>query len=176
MADTAVTLKVAKKTKLEREFDAAERRREAATVRNKKAEAKRTQANESKAAGDFREEATELLSVFRKKTPVTFHKGFVEFSFRGTSFTIYKTEWTMGGESADPDDYKTNHEGWKIYGAGGRRWDNYGCVLFEIERYSTPPRLKPSPQAFCDAITNHLREVEDERRRDSERRMWNYFR
>jgi hypothetical protein len=179
MANTAVTLRLAAKptkTRLEKEFD----RLEAQRTRNSHIAAKRQKTREKREErAKVRSEAVlrELLSVFRKKTPVTISKSLgyshvqAQFAFRGTEYRIAFSEWHRGGDSADVDDYRTDHEGWRLF-VGQHDYD--GRELFEIERYSDPPRIKPTPQQFASNITRLLRELQDEEQRNFARRNYNH--
>jgi hypothetical protein len=160
MADTAVTLKLPKKpkkTKLELEFDKAERERERYAERSKKATALREKREKAAAARSFKAQAKELIAVFRKKTPVKIGDRRIVFTFRNHDYYIVLTHWTIGGNSSDVDDYETKHEGWRIYPHND--W-NDSRELFEIEKYSTPPRLKPTPEGFSNAIVDALKEYQ----------------
>jgi hypothetical protein len=180
MADTAVTLRFAakpKKTTLEREFDRAEAQRE----RNGRIAAKREEKRKAREERTkVRSEAAvlrELLSVFRKKQPLTIRKTEWEtkpqarFTFRGTEYRIAFAKWHRGGDTADVDDYRTDHEGWRLY-IGQHDWE--GRELFEIERYTPSPSLKPTPEAFARTITRLLRELQDEEQRNFTRRNYNH--
>lgn len=180
MADTAVTLRLAakpKKTRLEKEFDRAEAQR----TRNSRIAAKREETRKKRdERAKARSEAAvlrELLSVFRKKTPVSIGKNLgyshtqARFTFRGTEYRIAFSDWHRGGDSADVDDYRTDHEGWRLY-IGQHDWE--GRELFEVEKYGSTPKLKPTPEAFARTITRLLRELQDEEQRNFTRRNYNH--
>src|SRR5271167_4718063 len=99
-------------------------------------------------------ELRELLSIFRKKQPVKISNGSAEFTFNGRSYDVRYGKWTVGGNSSDVDDYVTNHEGWCLY-SGSRITD-----IFEVERYSDPPKLKPTPQQFSSSLIELLHHID----------------
>lgn len=162
---TMATAKRIKKTKLELEFDRCEQTRVRDDEKRRKRELTLKIQEEKSAAIAFKREAKELIAVFRKKTPISIKKTHIEFVFRGLTYTVRKTDWSLGGHD-DVDSYQTQHKGWKIFGNG----DNWGHILYEIEEYSSPLRLKPSPEDFCDSIIHYLREVEDRREKSKEPR------
>jgi hypothetical protein len=107
------------------------------------------------------EELTELLSEFRKECPIRIGKRAHEsktsarFTFKDTEYHVQYGTWTVGGNSSDVDDYVTNHEGWCLYRDYTRVTD-----IFEIEKYSDPPRLKPTPKQFAKSLIELLRHVD----------------
>jgi hypothetical protein len=107
-------------------------------------------------------ELTELLSEFRKECPIRFGKRAYEskvharFTFKDVEYHVQYGTWTVGGTTSDPDDYVTNHEGWCLYTADGYRITD----IFEVERYRTPPRLKPTPKGFAELLVELLRHVD----------------
>lgn len=107
-------------------------------------------------------ELTELLSVFRKECPIRIGKRAYEskvsarFEFKGHEYHVQYGTWTVGGTSSDPDDYVTNHEGWVLYTANGYKVTD----IFEVEKYSDPPRLKPTPKEFAESLVEILRHVD----------------
>jgi hypothetical protein len=178
MADTAVTLRLApkpKKTRLEKEFDRAEAQR----TRNSRIAAKREKTRlEREKRATARSEASvlrELLSIFRKKTPLTIGKREWEthtqarFTFRGMEYRIHYANWTIGEQAVD--DWETKHEGWRLYVG---EHDCSGRELYEVDKYETPPRLKPTPEAFARTITRELRELQDEEQRNFTRKCYNH--
>jgi hypothetical protein len=157
MADSVATLKFAKKTKLELEFEAAARKQKRDEERAEKAENLRQKRAAAAKARTFRVQVKELLSVFRKKTPIKITEGSAGFTFLGVPYHIVYDHWTLGGNTSDVDDYETKHEGWVIY--PDKDWSSRH-TLYEVEKYATPPRLKPSPEAFSRAIVAALKEFD----------------
>ena len=100
-------------------------------------------------------ELRELLSIFRKKQPVKITEGRAHFTFLGANYEVGYGKWTIGGDSSDVDDYVTNHEGWCLYAGYGRITD-----IFEVERYSDPPKLKPTPQQFSSSLIELLHHID----------------
>ena len=150
-----------KKSKLEErlEREAAEAKRHAVRV----AEHQRleTARKEGLLAEKHAEELTELLSEFRKECPIRIGKRAYEskvsarFTFKDVEYHVQYGTWTVGGNSSDVDDYVTNHEGWCLYTNGSRITD-----IFEVEKYSDPPRLKPTPKEFAKLLVDLLRHID----------------
>jgi hypothetical protein len=107
-------------------------------------------------------ELTELLSEFRKECPIRIGKRAYEsktnakFTFKEAEFYVQYGTWTIGGNSSDVDDYVTNHEGWCLYNTQGYRITD----IFEVEKYSDPPKLKPTPKQFAKALIELLRHID----------------
>jgi hypothetical protein len=150
-----------KKSKLEERLereDAAAKRHAIRVVENQRLEKAR---EEGLLAEKHATELTELLSEFRKECPVRIGKRAYEstvsaqFTFKDTEYRVQYGTWTIGGHTADPDDYITNHEGWCLYAGYGKITD-----IFEVEKYSTPPRLKPTPKQFAKSLIELLRHID----------------
>ena len=148
--------KIDKKSKLERRLEREEKQAETARVQNERRQKLEQARKDRAAARSHTRTLRELLSVFRKECPVAIHDGVATFTFKGSEYDIRYGDWTIGGNSADVDDYKTEHEGWCLY-AGRKITD-----IFEVRRFSDPPQLKPTPQEFAKELISILRHIDRE--------------
>src|SRR5271166_1407324 len=122
--------------RLEREKERNDKARLVAKRRTEAAEKRQA----AKALREFKKTVTGLLKGLEVKlTFPSYHGHRVEFEFNGETWAVAYEEWTRGGNTADPDDYTTEHEGWKLHGP----FDSWGHVLYEVDKYSTPPKLGP---------------------------------
>lgn len=78
------------------------------------------------------------------------------FTFKEAEYHVQYGTWTVGGNSSDVDDYVTNHEGWCLYNGQGYKITD----IFEVEKYSDPPRLKPTPKQFAASLIELLRHID----------------
>ena len=105
-------------------------------------------------------ELTELLSEFRKECPVRIGKRAYEskvsarFTFKDHEYHVQYGTWTVGEQGVDS--WETNHEGWVLYTANGYKVTD----IFEVEKYSDPPRLKPTPKKFAESLVEILVHVD----------------
>jgi hypothetical protein len=139
---------------LEKQFAREEKQRKRSNEKWAENERKRKKREDATRARKDGAVLRELLSVFRKKQPVKISGGSAEFTFNGREYDVRYGKWTIGGNSSDVDDYVTNHEGWCLY-SGSRITD-----IFEVEKYSTPPRLKPTPEQFSKALVEILHHIQ----------------
>lgn len=120
--------------RLEREKERADRQRAIAKRKTETAEKRQEAVN----TRNFQKQARELLKGLEVKLSFPSYRGHrAEFEFKGQTWAVSYEHWTLGSQGVD--DWETQHEGWKLHGP----FDRWGHVLYEIEKYSTPPKLGP---------------------------------
>lgn len=137
--------KSALEKRLDREKIRADKTRLAAE-RRKKAAAKRQRVKESQ---DFKKVAKELLKGLEVEITFAQFANRAEFTFKGKLWYVAYEHWTLGEQGVDC--YVTEHEGWKLHGP----FDNWGHVLYEVNKHATPPAL--GPQSLKAGVERCLR-------------------
>ena len=148
-----------KKSKLEERLEREEAEAKRQAIRHAEHQRLEQAREEGLLAEKHALELTELLSEFRKECPIRIGKRAYEtkvnakFTFKDTEYYVQYGTWTVGEQGVDS--WETNHEGWCLYRDYKRVTD-----IFEVEKYSDPPRLKPTPKEFAKSLVEILRHVD----------------